>query len=62
MEAVLTIFAVVSMSILVVRIGAVAFQQTGLSEVSSRFWQCLSLYNDTSNIKSTCFLLSFKAR
>ncbi len=43
MGAALTIFAVVSMSILVVRIGAVAFQQTGLSEVSSRF-QALSVF------------------
>jgi len=43
MGAALTIFAVVSISILVVRIGAVAFQQTGLSEVASRF-QALSVF------------------
>lgn len=43
MGAALTIFAVVSISILVVRIGAVAFQHTGFSEVTARF-QAFSVF------------------
>ena len=43
MGAALTIFAVVSISILVVRIGAVAFQHTGLTESTARF-QALSVF------------------